>query len=481
MRGMQRVMIASEKHILIVDHDADAAARMAGRLAEVGLHCEIARSGREALEALGEFEPVLMVLDLGLPDITGEELLEELRRQGYKIPFIVVAEVSDTRLTVRMMKLGALDFLTKDGSIMDLVAPVIQKAIANLKVLRGYEDASRRLEQISEHIADAFWMVSPDWKKVLYVSPAFERIWGHPVESLYADINVWTESVVEDDRSKVTRSFTRLLDEREDEHEEVYRIRDSAGGVRWIRARIYAIRAEDGEILNFAGISSDITELKDLQRQAVHSSENERARIGRDIHDDLCQRLAALGMRCGILERSSVGLSEEARSLVSIIGKEIAGATKLSRSIARGLSPVSLDAEGLMLALGQLAEDTTARFGMRCGMDCPVPVEIGDPAVATHVFRIAQELVTNAAKHARPRRILICLYEVPGGFRLEVSNDGRPFYGPRRRRQGMGLHFVQFRADAIGAAIEFCPGDAPDGGTRVLCTVPFNGKQEEME
>jgi two-component system CheB/CheR fusion protein len=156
---------------------------------------------------------------------------------------------------------------------------------------------------------------------------------------------------------------------------------------------------------------------------------------------------------------------------------EVREATQLTRVIAKGLSPVSLEVDGLMEELKHFVEMTQGRFDISCHFDCPEAVEVENSTTASHLFRIAQELVQNAVKHAKPKRILVGLYNAPGGLRLEVTNDGKPFHGPKRRRRGMGWHFIQFRADAIGAALKFFPGDPPDGGTRVVCTAPLGGNE----
>ena len=157
----------------------------------------------------------------------------------------------------------------------------------------------------------------------------------------------------------------------------------------------------------------------------------------------------------------------------------IGEATALSRSIASGLSPVSMESEGLMFALEQLAVMIEGRFGISCLFDCPEPVEICSQTCATHLFRIAQELLNNAARHGQPKRITMGLFKVSGGVRLEVANDGIPFHGPTAKVTGMGTHFMRFRADAIGASLEYLPGEFPDGGTRVICFVPEDKINEE--
>lgn len=356
-------------------------------------------------------------------------------------------------------------FLDEDGKPEQYIA--IRADITELK------ESKERLEHISSTINDAFWMMNADGNKILYVSPAYEKIWGRSVKSLYEDSSNWNVGIIEEDRSKVYRNFELLRGGYESEFDIVYRIRDDLGELRWIRDRGYASRDKDGVVEYLTGVASDVTVRKTLESQALVASEKERIRIGQELHDDLCQRLAALKIKCGMIHGALAKESSSQLELMAEIENEMQEATGLTRTIAKGLSPVTLESEGLMVALERLAETTESRFRIPCNFDCPDPVEVDDQTEASHIFRIAQELVTNAAKHAAPTRIILGLYNGLGGFRLEVVNDGRPFRGPSKRNTGMGLHFIQFRADSIGATVDYFPGNPPDGGTRVICTVPY--------
>ncbi len=355
-------------------------------------------------------------------------------------------------------------FLKDDGEPEQYMA--IGADITKLK------ESNDRLDHISKMINEVFWMMNAEGEKILYVSPAFEKIWGKPLEALYADASIWNDAVIDEDLSKVYRNFERLKDGYESEFDIVYRIRDQLGELHWIQDRGYASRDKDGLVEYLVGVASDISVRKTFESQALVASEKERIRIGQELHDDLCQYLAALKIKCGIVCKALVKESSSQLDLMTEIEAQMEKVTNLTRTIAKGLSPVILESEGLMVALGRLAETTEGRFTISCHFDCPEPVEVDDPTKASHIFRIAQELVTNAAKHAVPKRIILGLYNGLGGVRLEVINDGRPFSGPSKKNVGMGLHFVQFRADSIGAAIDYCPSKAPDGGTRVICMVP---------
>lgn len=466
-------VMPKDELILVIGDGADFGLLIQEKLNEQGIRTAAAATGREALDWLGINEASLILLDLNLPDITGRELISLLEKRGESLPFIVLSGMNDVRITVEMMQLGALDFILKDSALPDLVAPIVRRGLDALATRRSLEDSQTRFRYICETIRDVFWMMDGQGERFLFVSPAFESIWGFPAGQLYENREAWHEAIVEEDRSKVLRGFAKMMSGLEKDFDEVYRIRDKLGEIRWIRDRGYANCGADRTILSFTGIATEITPYKELERQLLEIGERERLRIGEELHDNLCQRLAAIRLQFGIIH--GVLDNEHHAQAAAMEGaiRELQESTILARTIARGLSPVSMEAEGLMEGLRHFTEEMQGRFGFSCGFDCPEPVEVSNATTASNIFRIAQELVNNAAKHARPRRILVGLYNSMGGLRLEVNNDGKPFYGSKRRREGMGLRFAQFRADAIGAGLEFFPGDPPDGGTRVVCVVPF--------
>jgi signal transduction histidine kinase len=157
---------------------------------------------------------------------------------------------------------------------------------------------------------------------------------------------------------------------------------------------------------------------------------------------------------------------------VSEIAHHVRDAIGHTRSLARGLSPVTIESEGLTSALHELATNTEKFFRVRCHCDFADPVEIGDHAAATHLFRIAQEAVSNAIKHGKARQLVISLRKVRGRIVLKVSDDGEGFPKRTPKTKGMGLRIMQSRAGMIGGtiAIERNPG----GGTDVICAVPQN-------
>ncbi len=227
-----------------------------------------------------------------------------------------------------------------------------------------------------------------------------------------------------------------------------------------------------------AELSSANEELRDLiamrrrlEEEILRISEHEKRRIGQDLHDDLGQQLAGAWMMCSVLERSLTKRSASEAAAATGISTLLEKALAQTRSLARGLHPVSPADGGLMSALDELAMRSSAMFSIQCVWDCSLPVPVEDQTTATHLYRIAQEAVSNAAKHGRAKRVVIQLSATPQSITLSVRDDGIGITTPASGHQGMGLRIMRYRADMIHATLLI--EKAKTGGTQLTCTLPI--------
>ena len=220
----------------------------------------------------------------------------------------------------------------------------------------------------------------------------------------------------------------------------------------------------------FTGFIRDITERKRLEKEILEISESEQRRIGQDLHDGLCQHLAGIELMSQVLEQKLVRRSKDAATRAGEIARNVRDAIGHTRLLARGLSPVTLESEGLMSALQELALNTEKIFHIACRFDCDPPVLVSDYPAATHLFRLAQEAVSNAIKHGRAKRILIRLKEEHGRMILSIIDNGMGFPAQIPKSKGMGLRIMQSRAGMIGGTLAF--GRNAGGGACVTITAP---------
>ncbi|EDY16601.1 integral membrane sensor signal transduction histidine kinase [Chthoniobacter flavus Ellin428] len=206
-------------------------------------------------------------------------------------------------------------------------------------------------------------------------------------------------------------------------------------------------------------------ELKAMEREVMEITERERQRIGEDLHDSLGQKLTAASLTANALVLEST--TAELTSLAEGLGRQLREAIAETRTLSHGLAPVSLQDDGLMHALHALADSTTQAVGVRCVFDCPAPVPVTNSTIAFQFYRIAQEAVNNAVKHATASEIRIGLERHGETITVEVEDDGTGLPEPVPASKGIGLRVMRHRTQLISGTLEI--GSSPAGGTRVSC------------
>jgi len=234
---------------------------------------------------------------------------------------------------------------------------------------------------------------------------------------------------------------------------------------RWFD--VSAFRFGGAKSRKVAILSNDITERKRLENEILEISEREQRKFGHDMHDGLGQRLTGLEMLSHGLAKDlkchAPALAKQAQRLNSELRETVTQARLISHSLA----PVPLEGEGLMQGLSELAASTSRIPGVQCRFHCNPPVQIQEVTPATHLYRIAQEAVNNALKHGKARKVDITLAGRTGGVELIVENNGRAIPAANRVNSGMGLNFMRYRAQMIGATLSIESGKRK--GVRVTC------------
>jgi signal transduction histidine kinase len=206
-----------------------------------------------------------------------------------------------------------------------------------------------------------------------------------------------------------------------------------------------------------------------LEREIINISEREQDRIGRDLHDGVCQYLAAIGFTAAMLRRDLERESSIRAKKAGEIANLLQDAAKRTRDLARGLSPVDRHEGGLEYALNELAASSSKLAGISCSFIYVGPVQIRDDARAVHLFRIAQEALSNATKHGHAKAVVIALEACDGALSLRVSDDGMGFDPTCSERKGMGLNIMRYRARMLAGTLEI-QSNSP-AGTTVTCTI----------
>jgi PAS domain S-box-containing protein len=319
-------------------------------------------------------------------------------------------------------------------------------------------------------------------------SPTHLHLLGHEAaaDREYA-VEMWRAWVHPDDRLRVQEARDRAIKDRSLYSTEYRAIRADSGNVVWLSVfgRCYYDAA--GAAVRFVGVSFDVTRRKELEREMrrkeleraiLEMAERNQRHIGRELHDGVGQELTGLGLMAQTLTQSLPAGGPERR----IAGRLVAGIDHLHqqvRDLARGLLPVEIESEGLWAALDDLAARMTARSGVAVTFECPKWVRMPDHATSVELYRIAQEAVSNALRHGKPRTVRLTIHAGANDLRLHIADDGTGLRDRPARTTGMGISIMEYRAESINGVFRIEPAD--EGGTVVTVALPGGSADDRGE
>ena len=304
------------------------------------------------------------------------------------------------------------------------------------------------------------------------LNPAWTHRLGWTLQELKA--RPILDLVHADDRAATRAQVTAIARGQEPRlFENRFRHRD--GSYRWLR---WNVRPVPGRARIYA-IARDITQQIRLESEIVAIADQEKERMGRELHDGLCQNLAGIAALSATLSRRLAAHADPAASAASEIAQLLNDTIRQTRDLARGFVPLGLHEAGLEGALETLVGNIRQRFHVSCTLACDHPLAHLPPEVAVHLFRITQEAVHNAVAHGRADQIGITLGCQDGQGLLSVRDTGVGLCVKASQGKGIGLHTMAYRARMIGGTLEM--QTPPRGGTRVLCAFPLPASPDASE
>ena len=330
-----------------------------------------------------------------------------------------------------------------------------------------------------------------------YIGPQIQQLLGWDPAS-WVDVNDWASRMHADDREWVV-PYCVAQSQAGIDHEADYRALTAGGGFVWVRDVVHVVRNESGEVESLIGFMFDISQRKKteeqladlqlnleslvvertaqlqletdkrqrLERDVFEIAEGERRRIGRELHDDLGQRLTGISL---LAQAITNDLAQHPRlaDRAATVQRLASDAVSQMRSLAHGLMPEGPDAEGFRDALTRLAAESSSGGDTVCTFEFDDPIDVGSPAVASHLFRIAQEAVSNAIRHANASTIVIRLDLDGDKVVLTITDDGTGGALDRAGEagRGRGLSIIEHRATLINFKLGIA---SPAGnGTRIV-------------
>lgn len=273
-------------------------------------------------------------------------------------------------------------------------------------------------------------------------------------------------------------SVRSLLRARRHQYEVRDLVRELESFTRSLEARVECRTAALRE--SNARLQQEVAERERLQQVNMEISTQERQRFAQDLHDGLCQQLSSLSFMTAVLKEKLQDTGSDVRDRVDRIDRITDAAIRETRALAHSLFPAALEEKDLSEALRDLAGMLASAHRIECEVRVDGDGAIDQLAVATNLYRIAQEALSNAIRHGQASRVTITLAYQDGRVDLRVRDDGVGIDAKPQSEdgKGIGMKTMHRRAEAIGAHLEV--GPAPKGGTVVWCRLPYGSRTKGL-
>ncbi len=338
-------------------------------------------------------------------------------------------------------------------------ALLYQTAIIDLRERKTHERVLTEQARLLDLSNDAI-IVRDAEDRVTYWNQGAEKIYGYTrEEALGKVIYDLLKTEHPEARSKI---YQKLLRDNRWEGELVHSRRDGKRLTMFSRwsAELHAANNE---------LENEIARRKGLEGQILEISDREQERLAQELHDGLCQQLTAIGFLARAtalsLKNHRVVQTDDLEKIAKLINASVMDA----HNIARDLHKEEIDAAGFLPALQHLVDRQIWRTS--CQLDLRTEVNIEDDNVASELYRILREALINANKHARATQIVLEVRRLKNHFVFSVSDNGVGFSRKPKAGCGLGFHIMQYRAQSIGARLEF--ESLKKGGARVACYLPL--------
>lgn len=430
-----------------------------------------------AVEAVARMPADVILLDLSLPDSQGLGTVDKLQAAAPGVAIVVLTGLQDEALALQAVRQGVQDYLVKGLCEGGLAARALHYAVERRRAEAALQASEARLRAVVETAVDAIITID-ERGTIESLNPATERLFGYARGELVGrNVSVLMPEPFRGEHDGYIRRYLSTCEARIiGVGREVPGLR-SDGSVFPLDLSVSEFRVGDRRM--FTGIVHDITNRRRLEREILEASTNEQRRIGHELHDGLCQQLTGAAFSVEILARKLQAQAPDTVPAVHRLGEEINQAITQARTLARGLNPMEVHADALPAALEDLARKVSETFAVTCRFLRQGDGEgiLRDNTAATHLYRIAQEAISNAIRHGKAKRVELKLLSNGRSLDLTVADDGSGFAketgvaSSYETSDGIGLQTMAYRAKLINAILDVRPGHRR--GVVVTCSIPL--------
>lgn len=333
--------------------------------------------------------------------------------------------------------------------------------------LRKLEQQAESFKVIANTAHESIFLVDPDGI-IRYANPAASSLFGYTVKEMAGEnikMLMPPQFREKDDHSIASFLQTGIKQMIGRRHQLTAQRKD---GSRFPLSLVVAeIRLKHTHL--YAGVIHDLSIQQKLQREIFEIPERERLRIGEELHDGLGQQLTGLSMLAESLLNKA---SRPEHELASQLASGLYEALTQVRAMSRGLMPIQIDADGFEISLQEITESIEQQSHIPIKLHVDDRVQIANDSTATHLYRIVQESLNNAVKHASASQINVSLVKEQDNGLLEVTDDGIGIPVDLENSPGLGLNIMRHRCGLFDGEITINP--AGKRGTRVRCRFPIN-------
>lgn len=463
--------------------------------------------GQEALEKAIEHPPDLIVSDIMMPRMSGEDLMREVRNRPEldEVPILILTARADEKFRVHLLNTGAQDCLVKPFSTEELLARAGGLIARKRKSEASLRQSYALLQAVTEGVPDAIFVKDEAGCYRMINSAGAKRL-GAPVNRVIGkDDAVLFDAqtaarICADDRKVMAEGQTLTFEE----------TRTSPGGDRTYLTTKAPHRDDEGRIIGVLGISVDITDrkraedqlrtmnetleqrviertaeleqrtiqLEVLARQLTQAEQKERRRVAYILHEHFQQLLA--GAKFALTEASEPRLHAGLPAIIQKVQRILDDAIQESRSLTLELSPPILRYARMAEILRWLADSVFAKQGLQVDVRADDEVDTKDQHLRELLFQGVRELLSNVTRHAGVNQAVVEMAWAGGGqVRIAISDQGvgfdvQKYHSEVLAGQKFGLFNIQERLELIGGHVGI--DSAPGRGTRVILLGPAQGE-----
>lgn len=349
------------------------------------------------------------------------------------------------------------------------------------------QESRKHLLHLLEHGPAVLYCAKPFGEfAATFVSENVKAFTGFDAERFLAEPAFWLQRVHPEDRERLTEELAAISVGAPSSIE--YRFLRRDGAYAWTRDILTILADESGAPAEIVGCWMDISSER-VTREAVaarermqllaqgllSSQEEERRRLSRELHDDLNQRLALLLLDIGAVRRDAVNLKLIPR--LNEVKRQVADISDALRRIAANMHPARLDKLGIASALEYECTAFQRRYGINAEFTHMTVGQVGGD-MALGLYRIAQEALSNVARHARATRVNVRLESVDHRLVLSIADDGQGF-DPESAdcHRGLGVTSMAERAHLLSGVLEIA--SRPGKGATITVSVPLSGERHD--